>query len=139
MKRSLFSLAVLFGVSVFLGGCGSTGLTASGHVTNVQLSGPNFRIVATNVSGEASSKAILGVSYGLGMTTTQLALIPLSPDRLLYKTAMKNLWSGFETSNGPVASRKLALINVRYDSESLNLFLYTKVTTVIVADVIEFQ
>lgn len=121
------------------GGCASTGLTASSHITNVQLTSPNFRIVATNVSGEASSKAILGVSYGFGMAATQVAIIPLTEDRMLYKTAIKNFWSNFEATHGPVAERKLALINLRYDSESLNLFLYTRVTTVVVADVVEFQ
>ena len=120
-------------------GCASTGLTISSHLTNVQLTNPNFRLVATNVSGEASSKALLGVSYSIGPGSGQLALIPLGENRQLYGTAMKNLWSKFESSNGPVANRKLALVNMRYDAESLNLFLYTKVTTVIVADVVEFQ
>jgi hypothetical protein len=129
----------LLAISMLLNGCASTGLTASNHITNVQLTNPNFRIVATNVSGEASSKAMIGISYGLGMATTQLALIPLTDDRMLYRTAMKNLWSNFEAMNGNVSNRKLALVNIRYDSESLNLFLYTKVTTVVVADVVEFQ
>ncbi|ELR71897.1 hypothetical protein C900_02136 [Fulvivirga imtechensis AK7] len=108
-------------------------------MTNVELREPNFKIVATNVSGEASSGAVFGVSYGLGMATTQVALIPLSNNRLLYKTAMQNLWNNFESANGKPVDRKLALVNVRYDSESLNLFFYTKVTTVVVADVVEFQ
>lgn len=134
-----FTLLSVLGLGVLLGGCSSTGLVASGHITNVQLTNPNFVIVATNVSGEASSKAILGVSFGLGMTTTQLAFIPLSNDRMLYKRAMKQLWSNFESGNGTTSNRRLALVNVRYNSESLNLILYTKVTTVVVADVVEFQ
>lgn len=138
MKHTLFGVTAL-ALTLILNGCASTGLTASSHVTNVQLTNPNFRIIATNVSGEASSKAILGVSYGLGMATTQLALIPITEDRMLYRVAMKNLWSNFATANGSASNRKLALVNVRYDSESLNLILYTKVTTVVVADVVEFQ
>lgn len=137
MKKIL--IFCLSGVLLLFAGCGSTGVTASGHVTNVQLTSPNFRVVATNVSGEASSEAVLGISYGFGMTATQLALIPLTDNRMLYKTAMQKLWSGFEASNGAIANRRLALVNVRYDSESLNLFFYTKVTTVVVADVVEFQ
>jgi hypothetical protein len=58
---------------------------------------------------------------------------------MLYKVAMKNLWGNFESSNGKVTNRKLALVNVRYDSESLNLLFYTKVTTAVVADVVEFE
>lgn len=122
-----------------LSGCASTGLTTSSHLTNVELREPNFRIVATNVTGEASSEGIFGVSYGLGIATSQIALIPLTDDRMLYKTAIQRLWQNFEAANGSAVNRKLALVNVRYDSESLNLFFYTKVTTVIIADVVEFE
>jgi len=58
---------------------------------------------------------------------------------MLYKNAMLQLWKNFEVKNGPVKDRKLALTNLRYDSESVNLFLYTKITTVIIADIIEFD
>ncbi len=124
---------------LLLGSCASAGLTASSHITNVQLTNPNFRVVATNVSGEATSKGVLGVSYGLGMASVQLAVIPLTENRKLYQSAIRNFWSNFETTHGPVAGKRLALVNVRYDSESLNLFLFTKVTTVVVADVVEFE
>lgn len=138
MKNLVFALLSLAAL-VLLNGCASTGLTASSHVTNVQLTNPNFKVIATNVSGEATSKGIIGVSYGLGIATTQLALIPITDDRMLYKNAMKNLWANFEEKNGPTTNRKLALVNVRYDSESLNLFFYTKVTTAVAADVVEFE
>lgn len=138
MKKQLTILSCLAAVFL-LNSCASTGLTASSHVTNVQLTNPNFRIVATNVTGEARAAAILGVSYGLGVATTQLALIPLEKDRMLYRRAMKDLWSDFETANGPCVNRKLALVNVRYDSHALNLFVYTSVTTSVVADVVEFE
>lgn len=138
MKTIAFTLISLVAIG-FLNGCASTGLTASSHITNVQLTNPNFRVVATNVSGEATSKAVLGVSYGLGMATAQFALIPLGNDRMLYKNAMKNLWEKFESTNGKVNNRRLALVNVRYDSDVLNLFFYTSVTTAIVADVVEFE
>lgn len=137
--KKISVIVVLAAAILFFDRCASTGLTASSHLTNVQLSDPDFRVVATNVSGQASSKGILGVSYGLGIGATQLTLIPLTEDRLLYKNAMEKLWASFESKNGPVAGRKLALVNLRYDSETFNLFLYTKLTTVIVADVVEFQ
>lgn len=132
-------IAILLTGILVVSGCASTGVTTSAHVTNVQLGEPDFRIVATSVSGEASSEALFGVSYGLGMAATQLAIIPLTSDRMLYKMAMEKLWSNFEAAHGSATNRKLALANVRYDSETLNLFLYTKVTTVIVADVVEFE
>lgn len=136
MKKLLIPLAAL---SLFIGGCASSGLTASSHVTNVQLNTANFRVVATNVAGQSSASGVLGVSFGVGIGTAQLALIPLTEDRLLYKQAISQLWANFEKLNGPVVGRRLALVNVRYDSESLNLVLYTKITAVIVADVVEFQ
>lgn len=137
--KKLTILLSTFAFLILMNSCASTGLTASSHVTNVQLTNPNFKVIATNVTGEASSKAILGVSYGLGIATTQLALIPITDERMLYKLAMKKLWENFEATNGGVKNRKLALVNVRYDSESLNLFFYTKVTTAVVADVVEFE
>lgn len=129
----------MLSIVLLLGSCASAGLTASSHITNVRLTNPNFRVVATNVSGEASSKGVLGVSYGLGMASVQLAIIPLTENRKLYQSAIKNFWNNFEASHGPVTGKRLALVNVRYDSESLNLFLFTKVTTVVVADVVEFD
>lgn len=109
--------AILFSIVaasfVLLNGCASTGLTASSHVTNVQLTNPNFRIMATSVSGEATSNALFGISYGLGIATTQPAIIPLKKDRMLYRNAMGKLWADFEAKYGRVANRKLALVNVR--------------------------
>lgn len=137
--KNISLTVLLMAFALFLGGCSSTGVTASSHITNVQLGAPNFRIVSTNVSGEASSRALFGVSYGLGMAATQLALIPLDDERALYKAALSALWTRFETENGAAEGRKLALVNVRYDSESVNTFFYTKVTTVVVADVVEFE
>jgi hypothetical protein len=139
MKSHVLMLALLAGSSVYLGSCASSGFTASSHLTNVQLGDPDFRIVATNISGQASSEALLGFSLGLGFGASQVALIPLNKDRLLYGTAMKNLWDKFQADNGPVGNRRLALINMRFDSESLNLGVYTKMTTVVVADVVEFE
>lgn len=108
-------------------------------MTNVQLHDGNYRIVATNISGEGSAEAVLGFSLGVGFGASQVALIPLNKSRMLYGTAMKNLWDNFESTHGPAANRRLALVNTRYDSDALNLFVYTKVKTVITADVVEFE
>ncbi len=132
----LLSIMAIVGT---LGGCASAGLTASTHRTDVGLTNNNYRIIATNVCGEASSGGVFGVSYGIGMGGMQLSLIPVTPNRTLYKTAMQNLWSNFEVKNGSPVNRTLALVNLRYDAETLNTFVYTKLTVVIVADVIEFK
>jgi hypothetical protein len=138
MKKSISILSILAFVSV-LGSCASAGLTASTHRTNVGLSSNNYRIVATNVSGEASSEGILGASFGVGMGASQFALIPLTSNRTLYKNAMQNLWANFEAKNGSAVDHTFALVNLRYDSESLNTFFYTKVKIVVIADVVEFK
>jgi hypothetical protein len=57
---------------------------------------------------------------------------------MLYKEALENLWKNFETTNGSVEGRRLALVNVRYDADALNLFVYTQPKIVIRADVVEF-
>jgi hypothetical protein len=138
MKKSILMLSIIAIVSV-LSGCAAAGLTASTHRTDVGLSANNYRIIATNVVGEASSEGILGASFGVGMGASQFSIIPLTPDRTLYKIAMQNLWTNFELKNGSPANRTLALVNLRYDSETLNTFLYTKLKVVVVADVVEFK
>jgi len=138
MKRSN-SVLMIIAVACVLDSCASAGLTASTHLTNVGLSSNNYQIVATNISGEASNNGLLGVSLGIGLTGTQLSIIPLSPNRSLYKNAMENLWINFEAKNGSAVGRTLALANLRYDTETLNTLLYTKIKIVVIADVIEFK
>ena len=53
----------LFGVPVVLAtlvGCTSTGRFSSTNLTNVELSEDNFRVIATNVYGEASTDYLIG-------------------------------------------------------------------------------
>jgi hypothetical protein len=137
--KTLSLLSFICLIMLLFNACSSTGVTASSHVTNVQLTNPNFRLVKANVSGEASSDAILGISFSFGMATSQMAIIPLSKERMLYQAAMKKLWENFEATDGPVTGRRLALANLRYDSDCLNVLVYTKAKTVIVADVVEFE
>jgi hypothetical protein len=51
---------------------------------------------------------------------------------------MEDLWSSFEAQHGPAEGRRLALVNVRYDSDATNLLLYSDLTLAIRADVVEF-
>jgi hypothetical protein len=137
MKKSVSVLVIAIVSS--LSSCTSVGLTSSTHLTNVGLSINNYRIVATNLSGEASSKGILGASFGVGMGGAQFAIIPLTKNRTLYKNAMQNLWANFEAKNGSAVDHTYALVNLRYDAETLNTFFYTKVKIVVIADVVEFK
>jgi len=140
MKKKLIVLSVLGLVSslVFFSGCASSGLLVSSNITNVELSKGNYKIIATSVTGQASAKYILGISTGVGVYQQTFGLIPLTKDRQLYKIAVQNLWENFEISYGSPVGKKLALVNMRYDSEALNLLVYTKPTVTIIADVVEF-
>ena len=132
----------LFGLSVVLTtlvGCASTGRFSSTNLTNVELSERNFQVIATNVYGEASADYLLGFSFAQGGETQTIALIPLGGDRLLYKVALENLWRNFEQTHGNIEGRSLALVNVRFDSDALNvLVFYTRPKISVRADVIEF-
>jgi hypothetical protein len=131
----------LFGLSVVLTtlvGCASTGRFSSTNLTNVELSEGNFRVVATNVYGEASADYLFGFSVAQGGEMQTIALIHLGGDRLLYKVALENLWRNFEQTHGNIEGRSLALANVRFDSDALNVFFFTRSTISVRADVIEF-
>jgi len=80
------------------------------------------------VVGKASAQYNFGASFSLGLYTQTMALILLSKDRQLYRLALEGLWKNFEAKHGNAVGRKLALLNLRYDSEALNLCVYTKPT-----------
>jgi hypothetical protein len=110
----------------------------STHLTNVQLSTGNYRFVARSIAGEAKAGYILGASFGLGMYAQVIGIARVSGVKALYKAAMDDLWQKYEAKHGSVEGKKLALINIRYDVEALNLFVYTEPRITIQADVIEF-
>jgi hypothetical protein len=68
-----------------------------------------------------------------------IGIARVSGDRNLYQTAMDNLWENFESRHGRAEGRNLALVNLRYDVDALNLFFYTRPRLNIQADVIEFR
>ncbi|PQJ36375.1 hypothetical protein BSZ35_08085 [Salinibacter sp. 10B] len=107
-------------------------------MTDVQLQNDNYEIVATNVEGTATAGYLLGISGGLGPSTTAVAVAKVSGDDSLYKTALENLWANVETQTENAEGRSLALINVRYDVSALNLIVYTQPTVTVRADVVEF-
>jgi hypothetical protein len=122
-----------------LSGCITTGAFHSANLTNVTLEDDNFTVVARDVAGEAQAGYLLGLSYGVGSAMQTLALVRVEGEGLLYKEAIENLWNNFEENYGPVEGRKLALVNVRYDTDAMNiLLLYTQPRVSIRADVVEF-
>ena len=128
-------MTVLLGA---LTGCASAGAFPSVHLTTVELSEANYRTIATNLSGEASAEYILGISGGSGSGGGTLALARIKGEGQLYGAALSELWQTFEDQYGAVEGRSLALVNVRFDSDAVDLILYTKLTVWVRADVVEF-
>lgn len=124
---------------VVLPGCASTGVFPAAHVTEVQLAEGNFEVVATNVGGQAEAGYVIGASAAVFSEMRTLALARVSGTGQIYSEALEDLWRNFQAANGPVEGRRLALVNVRFDSEALNLLVYTRPRVFVRADVIEFQ
>jgi hypothetical protein len=70
-KKTIVAASI---VVVALSGCAQMGMFAAGNVTNVQLSAPNYEIVAVGVSGSAKASYLLGVTYSNGPQTGSVAL-----------------------------------------------------------------
>jgi len=81
---------------------------------------------------------VLGVSYGTGLTVNTFAAGRVEGTGLLYKEALENLWTNYEKDHGTIDGKRLALANIRYDTDILNLLIYTKVMMNVRADIIEF-
>ena len=120
-------------------GCTSTGAFLSANQTIVNLNEGNYTIAVTNVTGESESAYVFGLSYSTGLAASTFAIARVEGTGMLYSEALENLWANFEATNGTVRDQKLALVNVRYDTDILNLFVYTKVRVIVRADVIAFE
>ncbi len=138
--KPYYTFPAMFLSLLILAGCGSTGAFNTVNLTEVQLSDNNYEIVATDVVGEASAGYILGLSTGIyGRQMQTIAIARVSGSGMIYGEAIKNLWESFRDEYGDVEGRNIALINVRYDTDALNLILYTKSTVSVRADVVEFK
>ncbi len=74
MRKLSVPLAVGAAVlAVALTGCGQAGMFAAANLTQVEMSEPNFKVVATGVSGEAEAAYLIGVSFSNGPRTGCIA------------------------------------------------------------------
>lgn len=135
--KKLF-IPIIFAVLIFTG-CSNTGAFLAANQTIVNLEDGNYTIAATNVMGESTSAHIIELSYSTGLTAVTLALARVDGTGMLYSEALDNLWANFEMSGEEVEGQKLALTNIRYDSDILNLVLYTKVKVTVRADIVRFD
>lgn len=137
--RKTKQIMTLAAVACFSMHCVSSGVSRPTTLTNVDLKDSNYRIVATGVSGEASSGMVLGFAAPMGLTSTAIGVARVSGERDLQKAALANLWKNAEAQVGPVKGKNFALINVTNDGTAANWFgLYAEQTVAIRADVIEF-
>jgi hypothetical protein len=127
--------AVVLGLA--LGGCVSGGAFPAASLTSVELTEANYTVIATDVTGSASAGYLLGLS-GLGAGVSTVAVARVSGEGQLYGEALRDLWERFAAEHGAVTGRSLGLVNVRFDTDALNLFLYSSVTVWVRADVVEF-
>ncbi len=139
MKQKIFILLLTPFLAAFLSSCSTGGAFIAHNATNVDLSEPNFNYVARNVEGSSKADYLIGVSYSTGFMANSLSLIRIGGTAKLYDDAIQNLWKNFEEKYGSTNGKKLALVNVRYDTDILNLFVYTQTKLFINADIIEFQ
>ena len=139
MKRIHLLAVVLILLIGGYTGCTNAGMFLSANVTDVELSEANYNIIATNITGSSSAGYIFGLSGGPGAQVSTLAIARVSGTGMLYQEALENLWKNYEKDHGPREDKKIALVNVHYDADILNLLLYTEVKLFIRADVVEFK
>ena len=135
MKYLLIVVCVL---AVLMTGCANSGMFAASNITEVQLNKANFKIVQKDVSGEATSGYIFGVSQSFGAASMTFAVAHVSGSQMIYKDALADLWKNAEKTLTSVEGKKLALVNVRYDANVINMAVYTQVTISVRADIVEF-
>jgi hypothetical protein len=138
MKKFIYLFLLLAGMLMLFSSCTTGGSFLAQNVTNVELSEKNFKFVARNVQGYSKANYLFGLSYSAGQVTNTLALIRLGGSAKLYDDAIQNLWKTYREKYGEIEGKKLMLVNTRYDSDILNLVVYTQTELFITADVIEF-
>ena len=134
----VFGPGFVLAVAFVLSGCASTGAFNTLNTTEVQLSEANYEVVATSVEGEASAGHLFGVSASVRRQMQTVSLIRIAGSERLYGDALKDLWSNFEKQHGEAEGEELALVNLRYDTDALNLLVYTRPTISVRADVVRF-
>ncbi len=137
MKKIIIAL-ISISLLVIFSGCGTGGAFQANHVTSVELSKPNFNIAARDVHGSATQGYLVGISYSQGSDIGTFALIKVAGVEKLYDAAIKDLWNNYREKYGDTEEKKLALVNIRQDTEILNTIVYTQAKYFITADVIEF-
>ena len=139
MKQKFLLLLIVPVLLAFLSGCSTGGSFIANNVTNVELSEPNFEIVAENVQGYSKASYLIGFTYSTGNISNTLALARVGGSAKLYDDAIQNLWKNFRETHPDTDSKNLVLANIRFDNDMLNLLVYTQTELYVTADVIKFK
>lgn len=137
MKKVIILLTAVI-ISIFITSCGTGGAFQATNVTNVELSQPNFNIVARGLSGTSMQGYLLGLSISQGSDASAFGFLKVAGDDKLYDTAIRDLWENYKKDSGDIEGKNLALINIRQDAIVLNTILYTQTNLFVTADVVEF-
>ena len=139
MRQKFLLLLIIPVLLIFLSGCSTGGSFIANNVTNVELSKPNFTIIAENVQGYSKASYLIGLTYSTGNISNTLALVRIGGTPKLYDDPIQDLWKNFRDKNPDTEGRNLVLANIRFDNDMLNLLVYTQTELYITADVIEFE
>lgn len=136
MKQYYFAWFVI--IPLLLSSCTTSGTFISSHRTSVELSDNNYNIVTESARGSSEATYLFGVSYSYGIVSQSISVARISGSPFLYQEALDDLWDHVYREYGDIKGEQLALTNVRYDSDILNLFLVSKIKLSVRADVIRF-
>ena len=139
MKQKLIIFLIAPALVIFISGCSTGGSFIANNVTNVELSEPNFDIVAENVQGYSKASYLIGFTYSTGNISNTLALLRVGGTPKLYDDAIQDLWKNFREKHPDTEGRNLVLANIRFDNDMLNLLVYTQTELYVTADVVEFK
>jgi general stress protein CsbA len=152
MKQKIILLLLFPTLLTFLSSCTTGGSFLAHNVTTVELSDPNFKIVARNLEGYSKAEYLIGISYSTGFLANTLALVRIGGTAKLYDDAIQDIWKNYKEKHGDTEGKKLVLVNVRFtegkklvlvnvrfDTDILNLLVYTQTELYLHADVIEFE
>ena len=138
MTMSKTQLAIILLCTASLFGCSNSGSIQQQSVMFIE---PNHRYIERNIRAEVSQGYVLGVSGADGVNGSiwSFALARVSGTATPHEDALQSIWAQFEEKHGAVGDRNYSLANIRFDSESLNLLLFTSTRLYVYADVVEFK
>ena len=137
MKKWKVLLPLLV-VAAILSGCANGGAFMSAHQTSVELGESNYEIVAHSVTGQSTVAYVFGGSFSLGPASRIGGIFKVEGTGEVYNEALNDLWKNYESEHGSAQGESVALANVRFDTETINLFFYTNLVLTVRADVVRF-